>query len=252
MRKALFAAGVASLLLVAAVAHADVVQTFSISMPPAKAKKPIALNVSEATSDSAGPGTQPPPLRRQILRLNKGGKYNAKYFKRCKKSTLLETIKCPSSSKIGKGSATAVALPIVPLVNASLSLYNGQKQNGHDTIYIYAIPDIGPNLLTIGEVTKKRSGRFDYNIDFKIDAIQTLPGAPDASITSVNTKTPIKKITKKKRKRGRTIKKKYYLIVAPKKCKGGKWVGEAEFHYQRVGEPEIVKTLKGSVKCKKR
>ncbi len=247
MRKLLVVTGaLAALGGLAAIASAEVIQTFSVSIPPAKAGKPVALHVKETTSDSGGPGVQPPPLRRQIVRLNKGGKFNGNKFPRCKKAILIDTTKCPSKTKIGKGNATAVALPIVPLVNATLTLWNGAKQGGHDTVYIFAIPDIGPNLLTIGEIFKKRSGKFDYNLDFKIDAIQTLPGAPDASVTSVSTKTPIKFIKKKKGRR----KIKIPLIVAPKKCTG-KWVGESEFHYQAVGQPEITKTLSSSIKCKK-
>ena len=46
----------------------------------------------------------------------------------------------------------------MPIVHAPLTLWNGEKQNGHDTVYVFAIPDIGPNLLTIGEVSKKPSG----------------------------------------------------------------------------------------------
>jgi hypothetical protein len=234
-----------------AVAHGDVIQTLTVSAPPAKAGKPIALNVNETTSDTGGSGIQPPPLRRQILRFNRGGKFGGKYFRRCKKSTLIATTLCPSATKIGTGRATAVALPIVPFVQASLTLWNGERQNGHDTVYVFAIPSIGPNLLTIGEVFKKPVGPYDYNLDFKIDPIQTLPGAPDASVTSVSTKTPVKKIIKKERRRGRTIKRKRFLIVAPTKCTG-KWVGESEFHYQRVGEPEVVKTVQGQISCKKR
>jgi len=248
MRKTLIPIGIAAALMaVVAVAQADVVQTFSVSTPPAKAGKPIALNVSETTADSAGPGTAPPPLRRQIIRFNKGGQFNGKYFARCKKSTILAKTTCSKKSKIGTGSATATALPIVPLVNAPLTLWNGQRQNGRDTVYVFAIPDIGPNLLTIGEISKKKGGPYDYNLDFKIDPIQTLPGAPDASVTSVKTKTPIKKIVKRKNGRKTT----HYLLVGPKKCSGGKWLGEAEFHYQRVGEPEVVKSLQASTPCKK-
>ena len=54
--------------------------------------------------------------------------------------------------------------------------------------------------------------RFDYTLDFKIPPIKTLPSAPDASVGTVNTKTPKKTIKKGK--------KKFSLIVTPKKCKG--------------------------------
>ncbi|MEX0993770.1 MAG: hypothetical protein WDZ37_07235 [Solirubrobacterales bacterium] len=234
-------------------AQAEIIQTFTISTPPAKAGKPIAFNVTETTSDSAGPGVQPPPLRQQIIRINKGGQYNGQFFPRCDKQELLDKTTCPAGSKIGTGNGTGVALPIVPSVSATLTLWNGEKQSGHNTVYVYAVPDLGPNFVTIGEVYKQPKGAFDYKLDFKIDPIQTLPGAPDASVTSVNTKTPIKKAPAKLSRASTSKKKKKpakYLTVAPKKCTG-KWVGESEFHYQVTGGPEIVKTVQGQVTCKK-
>ena len=71
-----------------------------------------------------------------------------------------------------------------------------------------------------------------------IPAIKTLPSAPDASVVSVKTKTPVKKV----RKGG----KKYYLITAPKRCKGS-WKGSGTFYF-RTGE---VVTVPVSQKCKK-
>jgi len=227
----------------AAFAHADVIQTFSVSTPPAKAGKPIALNVNETTADSAGPSVQAPPLTRQKIRFQKGGKFNGSKFPRCKQATIVATTVCPSNSKIGSGKATAVALPIVPLVNAPLTLWNGEKQNGHDTVYVFAIPDIGPNLLTIGEISNSPSGNFNYLIDFKIDPIQTLPGAPNASVTSVQTSTPKKTIKKGKKKIG--------LVVAPTKC-SGKWNGQGEFEYTpNDGSALVTKTVPVSINCKK-
>ena len=66
-----------------------------------------------------------------------------------------------------------------------------------------------------------RSARVDqdgqrYTLDFNIPPIKTLPSAPDASVVSVKTKTPVKTVKKGKRK--------YYLIIAPKKC-SGTWKG---------------------------
>jgi hypothetical protein len=137
-------------------------------------------------------------------------------------------------------------LPIVPLVNADLTLYNGRRQNRHDTVYIYAVPDIGPNLLTIGEISKNRRGRYGYRLDFEIDNIQTLPGAPNASITSVHTRTPIRHVRKRVRRGGKRRTVKVPLIRAPKTCKR-RWRARSDFFYAN-GE---VKTVKGSIRCKR-
>ena len=244
MRKLFFLVGaLAALGGLASFASADVIQTFSTSISPNKAKSSVGLKVNETTADSAGPGVQAPPLKEQKIRYQKGGKFNGNKFPRCKKATILASTVCPSNTKIGSGSATAVALPIVPIVHAPLTLWNGEKQNGHDTVYVFAIPDIGPNLLTIGEVIKQPQGDFDYLLDFKIDDIQTLPGAPNASVTSVQTSTPKKSIKKGK--------KKYPLIQSPSKC-SGTWKAQGEFHYvPNDGSAAVDKTVPVSQSCKK-
>ena len=81
------------LAIVAVVAQAAIVQTFTATVKPAKAKKPVALAVNEGTSLTADdPGYQvkgqPPPQKRQVIRLQKGGKFGGKYFARCKLATL--------------------------------------------------------------------------------------------------------------------------------------------------------------------
>ena len=75
-------------------------------------------------------------------------------------------------------------------------------------------------------------------LDFSVPPIKTLPSAPDASVVSVKTKTPVKKI-----KKGRH---KYYLIIAPNKCTG-KWKGSGTFYFTN-GE---TRTVPISQKCKR-
>jgi hypothetical protein len=62
-------------------------------------------------------------------------------------------------------------------------------------------------------------------------------------VTYVKTKTPVKRVTKRKGKR----KRKYYLIVAPRKCKG-KWKGSGTFYFA-TGE---TKTVPISQRCKRK
>jgi len=107
-------------------------------------------------------------------------------------------------------------------------------------VLVYVFPDLGPTFVSVGKVIK-RGGK--YNLDFNIPPIKTLPSAPDASVTSVKTNTPRKKVTKKRGKRKRA----YYLIVAPKKCKRT-WKASATFYFA-TGETKTVST---SQRCKKR
>ena len=103
------------LAIVAVVAQAAIVQTFTATVKPAKAKKPVSLAVNEGTSLTADdPGYQvkgqPPPQNRQIIRLQKGGAFGGKYFARCKLAALQAKgpSACPSKSKIGTGRGNGI------------------------------------------------------------------------------------------------------------------------------------------------
>jgi hypothetical protein len=224
----------AALLALAGVAYGAVQVAFDASVKPAKAGKPTGLNTSIVASDSAA--EQPPIMNRILIKLNSGGKYNGSKFPKCKLSALEAKGPkgCPSKSKIGTGTGVGYAKPVVTdPVNAKLTIFNGGSQ-----IYVYVFPDLRPTFVTVGKVIHKKDGPFDYTLDFSIPAIKTLPSAPDASVGTVKTKTPVKRI-----KKGG---KKLYLIIAPKKCKGS-WKAEGDFYF-RTGE--IVKTPV-SHKCKK-
>jgi hypothetical protein len=225
--------GVACLAL-ASLAYGAVQVAFNASVSPNKASKPIALNTSIVVSDPAAP--QPPIMSRIVIKLNAGGKYNGSKFPKCSLSALQAKGPkgCSSKSKIGTGTGVGYAKPVVTdPVAAKLTLFNGGS-----TVLVYVFPDLGPTFVTVGKVIHKKDGPFDYTLDFSIPAIKTLPSAPDASVGTVKTKTPVKYI-----KKGG---KKLPLIIAPKKCSGS-WKAEGDFYF-RTGE--IVKTPV-SQKCKK-
>jgi hypothetical protein len=92
--------------------------------------------------------------------------------------------------------------------------------------------------VSVGKVTKKRSAGFDYTLDFNIPPIKTLPSAPDAATALVDTKTPRKTIKKGKRK--------FALIVTPKKC-SRTWKAQGEFYFT-TGEKVVTPF---SSKCSK-
>ena len=129
-----------------------------------------------------------------------GGKYNASKFPRCKLASLQAKGPkgCPSGSKIGTGTGIGLARPVVEdPVNGKLTIFNGAKVGGRDTVLVYVFPDLGPTFVSVGKVIKT-GGK--YTLDFNIPPIKTLPSAPDASVTSVKTKTPVKRVKKGKRK----------------------------------------------------
>jgi hypothetical protein len=225
--------------LLASVASAVVGVTFKAEVKPAKANKPAGLNVRFEASDPAA--EQPPIMNRIVIKLNEGGKYNSSKFPRCNLATLQAKgpTGCSSKSKIGTGTGIGRALPVVEdPVNGKLTLFNGSKVGGKDTVFVYVFPDLGPTFVTVCKVSLKPSGSFDYTLDCSIPPIKTLPSAPDASVVTVKTKTE-KKTVKKSGK-------KYPLIVAPKKCTG-KWKSEAQFFFATGATV----TTKYSGKCSK-
>ena len=227
-------------LTVAGAAYAAVTVTFSATAKPNKAGKPAGLYVNIQSTDPAAP--QPPIMNRIVIDLP-GGTYNGRRFKRCKESTLVARGPngCPRGSKIGTGTGVGMAKPVVTdPVNGRLTIFNGDRRNGRDRVLVYVFPDLGPTFVSAGAVIR-RGGR--YKLDFSIPAIKTLPSAPDASVVSVKTKTPVKKVTV--RRGGK--RKRYYLIVAPRKCKGT-WKGSGTFYF-RTGETVKVPI---SQKCRKR
>jgi hypothetical protein len=236
LRKTLLGAslvGVACLVL-AGLAYGAAQVAFNASVSSNKAKTPTGLNVKISASDPAA--EQPPIMQRIVIKLNAGGTYNGSKFPKCKLSALEAKGPkgCPSGSKIGSGTGVGYAKPVVTdPVNAKLTIFNGGS-----TILVYAFPDLGPTFVTVGKVIHKKDGPFDYTLDFAIPAIKTLPSAPDASVGTVNTKTPKKTIKKGK--------KKLSLIITPKKCKGS-WKAEGDFYFA-TGEKVVTPV---SQKCRK-
>ena len=66
---------------------------------------------------------------------------------------------------------------------------------------MYVFPDLGPTFVSVGKIGKS-GGR--YTLDFNIPPIKTLPSAPDASVVSVKTKTPVKGTKKSGKRRSTT------------------------------------------------
>jgi hypothetical protein len=232
------AVAVLASLVAASLAFAAASTTLEVKASPNKASKskkklrPMTLEINVSFADPTVP--QPPPLKKVVIRLQRGGVYNGKLFPKCDKGRL-ETKgekACPKGSLIGKGTATASAKPIVDLVNAKISVYNGPTKGGNPTVLLYSIPDISGPITVEGRVEKKASscangqGRCDYQLVFDVPDIPTLPNAPPASVLTVKTKTLKTFVKKKKRVKGKKRTVKIPLIGAPTECKG-KWVADS-------------------------
>jgi hypothetical protein len=254
VRKAIIlSSAVLALLVGAAVAVAANTVTLEVKALPNKAStkkklRPIRLAINVGINDPAA--SQPTPLKQVIIRFNKGGTFNGKLFPKCKKSALIARGEkgCPRGSKVGSGTATASAKPILDNVNATVTIFNGEPLGGKPSVLLYNVPDISSPIIVQGTVEKKSAtacgdgGQCDYVLTFNVDPIPTLPNAPDASVTSVKTTTS--NVFVKKKKRGRTVKIPY--IGAPKTCTG-KWVADGQVTFVNG---EVVK-VSTSAPCKK-
>jgi hypothetical protein len=240
-----------------AVAYGALVQTFDVTPRPNKASKKhkprsISLGIDLGVTDDTG--AKPSPLTKTVMRFNKGGQYNARYLPKCSAQKLASEgpSACPKRSRIGSGSATADARPVLTNVNATLTIFNGGRSKGADRVILYAVPEISSPITLVGTVKKKRKGRYDYVLTFDVPPIPTLPGQPNASVTSVKTKT-FRRIVKHKRirvrrhgqVRRRTVR--LPLIAAPRVCKHKKWYAEGTFVYE--SGQTIKKTI--STRCRR-
>ena len=249
---------VGGFMLVTQVAFGAVTSTLEVVPRPNKAStkkkvRPITLEINVATNDPAA--TQPPPLKRVVIRFNKGGQFNGKLFPKCSFSKLQAQgpSACPKGSKVGSGTATASAKPIIDLVNAKVTVYNGEPKGGVPTVLLYNVPDISSPIVVQGTVAKKGAvscaggkGQCDYVLTFDVPLIPTLPNAPPASVLSVKTKTSQVFIKKKKKVKGKRRTVKIPYIGAPKECKGN-WVADLNITFQD-GQTS---TSEASLPCKK-
>lgn len=243
MRKSLvIAAALLGALVFASVAFAAVVTTLNVTTTPNKAstkKKltPTRLGIDISTVDPAL--DQPPPLKQVKLRFQKTGVFNGKLFPKCKFAKLRVNgpKACPKGSKVGTGTAQASAKPIIDLVNAKVTIFNGELKGGVPTVLLYNVPDISSPITVFGTVKKQAAtscadgaGQCDYVLTFDVPEIPTLPNAPPASVLNVKTKTLNVFVKKKKRVNGKKRTVKIPYIGNPRVCTG-KWVADASFSF---------------------
>lgn len=233
----------------ASVAQAVPVQTVDFTAKYVRGAKSkdfggLTLRTVLTIGDTAG-GLRP-ALTNTTLRFPKGAVVNAKYFKRCNPKNLeTKGLKgCSKASQIGSGKAQADARPIVnDPVNAKITLFNGLPRNGNPTIIIYAFPDLSSPLAIVGEL--KRGGKnYGYVLDVDVPVIPTLPGQPNAAVSTFDATTFDKKV----KRRGRTI----HYIEGPVLCNGTFFLIDGSFSYQNGITNTVYErfTLRGGPRCR--
>jgi hypothetical protein len=208
-----------------------------------KARGGISLRTIINISDPAAPA--PLQLRHTLLRFPKGAVVNARYFPKCK-VTSLETKGprgCPKGSKLGAGRARGAAPPIVSSVDAKVFLYNGEPVGRNPTLIIYSVPDLGPILTLPGTLQAGGSSNYGYVLDVNVPPIKTLPSAPDASVTFFD--ATVNDLTVKRK--GRAI----HYIDAPVLCTGTYFLLDGAFSYLGGVTNTVYEkfTLSGGPRC---
>ena len=188
------------------------------SLTPNKGGKPATVHFDVMTFNTAG--GVPAPGTNAVVHLPKGVKIATKGFTRCNGNTKNppDASSCPAKSKVGSGSSVIAAQVGSAAINenATVTAYVGAKQNGHDTLLLYAVgtTPISAQLTLVAEIIPGDASPYSYKLNVPIPPIPTVPGGPNASITDFNTTV------------GGTAKvkgKKVALVTAPKKkdCVGG-------------------------------
>jgi hypothetical protein len=246
----LAASGLAAItvLLGLGVAQAAVTESVDFTIKVAKADKKKrfgGLTVRTVLRVQDDTGVKPIPLTKTTLRFPKGAKVNAKYFKKCSRTTL-ETkgpSGCPAGSKVGAGTALGDARPIIGDVKTKITMFNGQPANGNPTILIYAVPDISSPLAIQAELKRQRSGPYGYVLEADVPTIPTLPNQPNASVTFFDATT----LDKTVRRKGRKI----HYIEGPIVCDGTYLLLDGAFSYEGGITHTVYErfTIKGGPRC---
>jgi hypothetical protein len=150
-----------------------------------------AIGLGTSAAFAMPDGSQPPPVRKMVIRFPQG-KANWDRFPACSQ-TRLEQRKapdgCPSGSRIGRGTSIVSAKPIVEdPITATIDVFNGAKSGSGRTLLFLArtTTPISTQMVLKG-VLRRTTGKYGFRLDVDVPRIQTVPGAPDASIVSFTT-----------------------------------------------------------------
>jgi hypothetical protein len=237
-----------TVLLGLAVAQAAVTESVDFTIKVAKADKKKrygGLTVRTVFRVQDDTGVKPIPLTKTTLRFPKGAKVNAKYFKKCSRTTLESKgpAGCPAASKVGAGTALGDARPIIGDVKTKITMFNGQPANGNPTILIYAVPDISSPLTIQAQLIRQRSGPYGYVLEADVPTIPTLPNQPNASVTFFDATTLDKTVKRKGRK--------IHYIEGPIVCDGTYLLLDGVFSYEGGISHTVYErfTIKGGPRC---
>src|SRR3954447_9123460 len=183
----------AALLGAAGTAHAAPNATLSaaVTLLEQPAGKPWSVGLGTAVTFANPDGSQPSPVRRIRIKFPPG-EANWTKFPSCNPQRLEQRKgpdACPSGSRIGKGSSTVWARPIVAdPIPVRIDVFNGPAAGKGRTLLFLARSSraISTQMVLRGTL-RKTPGRYGFDLDVDVPRIQTIPGSPDASVVAFAT-----------------------------------------------------------------
>lgn len=179
--------------------------------------QPWNMNLFVETKFGTDDGSPISPVRHMQMKFPSGSKFNGSSFATCS-LTKVEKQNCPSGSKIGTGTATALLGSDV--VDARVTVYNGPGTDSKREIYMYSRA-LSTITFVLKGTMRKASGKYGYTMDITVPPI--VPELSPGGVPIVSFETSIGGNVKKK---GKSVP----LVSSPTSCKGG-WNFAATFTY---------------------
>jgi hypothetical protein len=189
-------------------------------------------------------GGFPPPIIGVNFYLPTGSKIHSAGFPTCTAPILEQSgpSKCPKGALAGEGTANGVVSFGSERVHESVSIKSFFSANGL-LFYTEGHTPVQLEFVSKGKYTNLGGGGgFGPVLKTEVPLVETVPGAPDASVETIN--ITVGKAIKKGKK---TI----YYGTTPKTCKGS-WKGKAEVLFAGLGglSPQTV-TVPVTLPCPK-
>lgn len=192
--------------------------------------KPWVVNLLLGADMGMSDGSTPSPVTNMHFAFTSGAKVHPEAFKVCQPQVLEQKgpSGCPSGSKIGSGTAMAVALGAD--FPADVTVFNGPKK-GHDRQILVFARAIETVTVAMTGTLRTTHGRYGYELDLPVPPIHTVGGSDnDASITAFDVKVGAwGRKTVRRHHHRRTVK--VPFVEAPKSCRAPGWPFAAEFTY---------------------
>jgi hypothetical protein len=206
---------------------------FLIVASTARRPQPVTLELHQMFGNYRN-GRQPPAATELRVSLPRGARVNAGFAGRCPLPTSQADIRadrCPASSRIGSGDATADArsLGVPGAIPATLTAFNGAAFQGDPTFILQGQARIGgTTVVNEFDFRIRRGGSSPFGLQaVTFDPFTPPPAAPGAGNVTLNALNLRIGKTVRRRFRGRRIPR--GVIEAPTSCPRTGWSFASRF-----------------------